>query len=69
MKRKKIEKKLVLNKKTVADLSNNQMGDIRGGGQTQDETYCPCSVPAEICETRPVLQCLTIKLCFTWNCW
>ncbi len=63
MKPKKLNQKLTLNKKTVADLSNNQMGDIRGGGQTRDETFCPCSVPAEVCETRPALQCHSVKNC------
>ena len=33
MKSKKFEKKLVLNKKTIVNLGNNELGNVKGGDQ------------------------------------
>jgi len=44
MKAKKFDKKLALNKKTVADLSNFEMGKIQGGG------HCPPTVT--VCQSK-----------------
>lgn len=43
MKPKKVVKKLLLNKKTVANLGNQQMNHLRGGIGTYDseEACCP----------------------------
>ncbi len=71
MKTKKFNKKLVLNKKTIADLNHLQMNDVRAGEDTDGCTQtCPrqCSEPPEACLTWPVLECNSIKTCFTWNC-
>jgi len=40
MKTKKLSKKLELNKKTIADLSNSQMGKIKVGGEPTTKTLC-----------------------------
>jgi hypothetical protein len=42
MKPKKVEKKLFLNKKTVADLNNRQMTHLRGGIATGDTVEVCC---------------------------
>ncbi|NIM16489.1 MAG: hypothetical protein GTO45_31135 [Candidatus Aminicenantes bacterium] len=49
MKTKTFKKKLVLNKKTIADLNNGQLGKIKGGktGPTQLISVCVCQVPTE----------------------
>lgn len=45
MKTKNFQKKLFLNKKTVANLNNNQMGVVFGGC---DQSYLSCStLPAK----------------------
>jgi len=42
MKAKKIDQKLVLNKKTVAHLNGSDMDVVRGGAPlTKKETLCP----------------------------
>lgn len=47
MKLKKFEKKLVLNKKTIADLGNNVLSRVKGGiFPTFPFTAC-CPVPTE----------------------
>ena len=50
MKPKKIEKKLFLNKKTIAHLNNGQLREVKGGDTTVTldtcQTYCSCT-----CET------------------
>jgi hypothetical protein len=40
MKSKKFEKKLALNKKTIADLSNGQLKQVKGGCMSAGETSC-----------------------------
>ena len=52
MKAKKFEKKLELNKKTIADLSNREMGEVQGGlasGFTCPN--CPPPLTVSRCET------------------
>lgn len=39
MKKKNFNKKLVLNKKIIVDLNQNQMKSV-GGGYSQEYTYC-----------------------------
>lgn len=40
MKTKKFDKKLALNKKTIADLSNGEMGKIQGGNSGNSCPEC-----------------------------
>jgi hypothetical protein len=54
MKPKKVEKKLFLNKKTVADLNNQQMNRLRGG--------IPTTGTGEVCCPSETCSCET---CFT----
>lgn len=51
MKTKTLNKKLVLNKKTVANLENKKMSVIKGGVSTGVKTCWPCSyhLCSEIC--------------------
>lgn len=43
MKTKKFERKLSLNKNTIADLSNDEKQSIRGGLLPSDPRVCPCT--------------------------
>jgi len=49
MKTKKFEKKLVLNRKTIADLNNREMFTVNGGEET---------IPGSKVPTRPLCTCL-----------
>jgi hypothetical protein len=49
MKSKKINNKLTLNKKTIADLSSNEMKDAYAGGN--DKFTQECMVTRELCPT------------------
>jgi hypothetical protein len=49
MKPKKFNKKLFLNKKTVANLNNWQMTGLRGGKATEDSVEVCC--PSQTCQT------------------
>jgi hypothetical protein len=68
MKSKKFEKKLMLNKKTIADLNSDKMGNVHGGvvnSQTGScclvHTDCPnCTQTQGGCAT-----CYTCETCFT----
>lgn len=44
MKTKKFEKKLLLNKKTISNLSNGQLSDVKGGRPilNTNDTVCSC---------------------------
>ena len=53
MKTKKLEKKLVLNKKTIADLINNEMKKVHGG------------VSVDTCWTDCRSRCATDDCCGT----
>ena len=46
MKTKKFEKKLLLNKKTISNLSNGQLSDVKGGVLTLNTyvTVCSCTI-------------------------
>jgi hypothetical protein len=77
MKTKNFEKKLTLNKKTIANLNRGQLAQARGGGETTScytcdtcLTYCSCT-----CETcvptgiDPTQDCNSgHKTCDTWIC-
>jgi hypothetical protein len=54
MKTKKFEKKLTLNKKTVADLANSEMNKANGGGLVLP-TLRKCTYSCEItnCDSNP----------------
>jgi len=52
MKTKKFDKKLSLNKKTVSNLSSNQMKSAYGGYETFERTYCRTD-----CATNCVTMC------------
>lgn len=51
MKKKSFNKKLTLNKKTIVDLENTEMGDAKGGVNSMD-TYCETR-----CPTCPFMSC------------
>ncbi len=51
MKTKQFDKKLVLNKKTVAHLNNGEMNGVQGGIDTIYSTNPSCSCP-QFCATK-----------------
>ena len=62
MKQKKFNKKLSLNKKTIANLSNGEKGNVVGGHDSKTcfiESICMCPLPTrlptcpETCDTCP----------------
>jgi natural product precursor len=55
MKSKKLNKKLSLNKKTVANLSNNELNHVRGGDFTYDTVCRACNTEGIAC--RPTTRC------------
>jgi hypothetical protein len=59
MKPKKVNKRLFLNKRTVANLGNTEMINVKGGDLTET---CPrqCSVPEIACVTFPVKDCYSL---------
>lgn len=56
MKQKKINKKLVLNKQTIAHLSRSRMKGAKGGGTIF--TVCPVTIEEE-CWTKIVNWCIS----------
>ena len=63
MKTKKINKKLVLNKKRIADLSDSLMGNVNGGDdRSVVQTNC-LQCPTQINCTKGVTVCVTISPC------
>jgi hypothetical protein len=62
MKPKKFQKKLTLNKKTIADLSNGQLGKIKGGALTLP-TRCRCVDSVDVCwvPTEAPETCITCE--------
>jgi hypothetical protein len=57
MKRKKFNKKLVLNKSTVSDLNGNELKKVKGGCRPSEPSACPsygteCGDTVEICFCR-----------------
>jgi len=79
MKPKKIEKKLWLNKKNIANLNGNMMGKLHGGVENTQTIPCclgtytacteyPCNtdqscVTCETCATCETQACATCKTC------
>jgi hypothetical protein len=57
MKHRNFRKKLVLNKKTIAHLSGNEMKKAYGGGKTKPPTMCDCY--SEGCPTKGIPICTT----------
>jgi hypothetical protein len=51
MKAKKIDKKLVLNKKTVAHLEQEQMNRVQGGKPITWDIFCPPADTIRTCAT------------------
>ena len=49
MNSKKLNKKLVLNKRTVAHLMSNHMRSINGGGKTHLDTCFQCTIRPTQC--------------------
>ncbi|NIM13661.1 MAG: hypothetical protein GTO45_16205 [Candidatus Aminicenantes bacterium] len=58
MKTKKFEKKLELNKKTIANLSNGQLGLVKGGDKN-----VPVESESECCGTNTCGSCDTCLTC------
>ncbi len=58
MKTKKIDKKLVLNKMTIANLRELQMDKIHGGGPSEWGTCNTCIYPTNPCWTCS--ECVTV---------
>jgi hypothetical protein len=79
MKTKTFKKKLALNKKTIVNLSNGKLGNVKGGKQEADTRLCTflrteCSCPATCLNTCPTVaeaaQCcapVTEPTCI-WDC-
>jgi hypothetical protein len=59
MKRKKLNQKLALNKKTVANLDDKEMTAIQGGGFTDDT--CGSCYGYTFCWGCPTLDCPDIR--------
>lgn len=74
MKTKKFNKKLELNKQTVADLRNDEMKNAKGGAFTDDFTCNTCfTAPEMTCNTyshctHTALQWCTQSDCRTFDC-
>jgi hypothetical protein len=70
MKTKKFSRKLMLNKKTVANLNGNLMGRVRGGYQnTQTDSCClvhtDCPDCTQTCNCPTDVTCATCATCQT----
>lgn len=60
MKTKKLSKKLYLNKRTVANLNDEEMKILMGGSATDGDTEPQCTCPASVgLETDPTRDCTT----------
>jgi len=60
MKTKKVNKKLSLNKKTIANLGNNEMNGVHGGGTLNSLCCIPSGFSICKCPTgETCLDCLT----------
>lgn len=63
MKTKEFNKVLVLNKKTIANLSKNSMEDVHGGADTavcftEGEPSCISKCPMSVCGGNPLSVCI-----------
>ena len=77
MKTKKFQKKLALNKKTVANLSNGQLSKVKGGDYNTGSGHPPCVISCGcvtlhftncvLCDTvtSPCATCETCDTCVT----
>jgi hypothetical protein len=66
MKSKNFKKKLVLNKKTIADLNNAQLGLVKGGVIPPTLSECAEKCPTNLCTETCLSQCVcTGTYCFT----
>jgi hypothetical protein len=77
MKSKKFEKKLALNKKTIVNLNNGQLGHVKGGCV---DTYpsCPFTISDDcvtlrftgcaVCPTNTCVTCVTCDTCWETHC-
>ncbi len=69
MRTKKFGKKLALKKTTVADLSNLEMRDVRGGGDTHrycPDTEYPCYT-CDDCSMNPSCQTIVFSCSPDWT--
>ncbi len=69
MKPKKLKRKLSLNKKTIADLSNGNMGLVLGG-RPATSNICPitqCGCPTDTCTCQTCETCQTCAGQYTCN--
>ncbi len=57
--KKEFNKKLALNKETVAHLDGSEMKEVAGGGATKPPTRCDCYSADTNCPTRPGIACTT----------
>ena len=57
MKRKQFSKKLVLNKKTIADLSYGEMKGVQGGSATEQIVCCPQTLTDAGCPQQYKTEC------------
>ena len=57
--KKDLNKKLNLNKKTVANLNDGQMKEAFGGANTKPPTRCDCYSADTNCPTKPGIACTT----------
>jgi len=64
MKTKAFKKKLALNKKTIVNLSNGHMGNIKGGDIQTGSGHPPCEISCG-CVTLKFTGC---ELCLTYTC-
>jgi hypothetical protein len=69
MKTKNLGNRLVLNKKTIVNLNNGQLGNVKGGILTlntyvtvctciQTRCTCPTQIQTCTCETDEISQCV-----------
>ena len=57
MKRKSINKRLVLKKETIIRLDDHQLNNAKGGGLSLPYTACNCYSADTNCPTRPGIVC------------
>jgi len=60
MKNKKLQKKLVLNKKTVSNLGDREMDKVKGG---KTELVCECTIPCPALRTDEFYTCVCTYYC------
>jgi len=70
MKTKKLSKKLLLEKRTIANLDKNAMGNLNGGDATHnpctgDHTYCTCPISCSPCGPTDLRCTYDERICKT----